>query len=143
MIGLTSMMPDKFRLDHPAIDMQHEVLFALYNELKISQENEEQAFDLGDIFLGLNGYVATHFLFEEELMAAFSYPESEQHHEEHRRLTENVANLHNRFKQAKFPQEKTQIANDVAEFLLTWLAHHIAEIDRYLVQHLNSRPVVH
>ncbi|WP_130470199.1 bacteriohemerythrin [Candidatus Magnetaquicoccus inordinatus] len=140
MIGQFIAMPDQFRLDHPAIDMQHEVLFALYNELKISQEDHEMAFDLGDIFLGLNGYVATHFLFEEELMAAFHYTDTAMHHEEHRRLSENVALLHNRFKQAKTLPEQQQIANDVAQFLLNWLAHHIAEVDRKLVRHLNTLP---
>ncbi|MBF0096093.1 MAG: hemerythrin family protein [Magnetococcales bacterium] len=141
MIENPIIMPEQFRLNHPAIDMQHEVLFALYNELKISQENQEQAFELGDIFLGLNGYVATHLLFEEELMRAFHYPQVADHLEGHRRLTERVTLLHNRFKQVKDLQEKQRIAQDVAQFLWDWLVQHIAEIDRQLVKFLNEQPV--
>jgi hemerythrin len=141
MIESPIIMPEQFRLHHPAIDMQHEVLFAFYNELIISQENKEQAFELGDIFMGLNGYVATHFLFEEELMDAFQYPETPAHLEGHRRLTEKVALLHNRFKQIKDPEEKQRIAQDVAQFLWDWLAQHIAEVDRNLVRFLNEQPV--
>ncbi|MBF0626640.1 MAG: hemerythrin domain-containing protein [Magnetococcales bacterium] len=129
-------MPEQFVLGHPTIDVQHEVLFALYHEVCHSLDGEEDGFDLGDIFLGLNLYLTTHLEFEEEAMEATDYPDIESHREGHRALTEGVLMLYGQFQSAAEPEESRIIARKIADFLYAWLENHIARVDRLLCRYL-------
>ncbi len=138
MSGQDNEMPERFRLGHPAIDMQHEVLFALYRELTRSLQQGNEGYGLSDIFMGLLGYVVTHFQYEEDLMSATHYPDFENHGEGHRQLTETIGVLYERFTNAHDKDAEKSVAQDVAVFLADWLAHHISETDRKLVHFLNT-----
>lgn len=136
---MRNFMPDEFRLGCPSIDTQHELIFAMYHELLDSQDAGEGSYELETVFLGLNGYAATHFAHEENLMRASGFPGAEVHFFEHRALAQQVGLLRGRFVQAKSPDEARAIAGEVAVFLHDWLAHHIAEVDRELCQYLQER----
>lgn len=139
MIKQKNYMPEKYLIGHQAIDTQHEVLFVFYNELLHSLNNPETGYNLADIFMGLNEYVATHFRYEEEAMVTAHYDDDIAHCEEHRQLTNDVGQLQGRFRSAKNQDEEKTVAYDVARFLADWLEHHIAEVDRKLVQFLNNQ----
>ncbi|MBF0439551.1 MAG: hemerythrin domain-containing protein [Magnetococcales bacterium] len=134
-------MPEKFILQHPAIDMQHEVLFVLYNELLHTLQSCEDEYDLADIFLGLNVYVVSHFQFEEDAMLASGYDEREKHMEGHSQLRLGVGALHARFLAASSREEAREVAQAIADFLLEWLENHIAKVDRRLTQYLLEQSV--
>ena len=135
----TTYMPDNLRLKHVTIDAQHEVLYALYNELEHTLESGSHSFEFSDIFLGLDVYVATHFQYEEELMADVHYHDIEAHCKEHETLAENVKTLYVRFTDATSKHEEILIAQEIKEFLGQWLAHHISQVDRKFVQFLTER----
>ncbi|MBF0463005.1 MAG: hypothetical protein HQL87_16670 [Magnetococcales bacterium] len=136
-----SFMPAQFRVGHLAIDMQHELLFALYHELMHSLQHEDDAYELLSIFLGLNGYVDSHFKYEEEAMREARYPDWEVKHHcaEHRRLEQDVQAFYQRFVEVHNKEAERKIAYEVATFLADWLKHHIAEVDRQLARHLNEQ----
>ncbi|MBF0127820.1 MAG: bacteriohemerythrin [Magnetococcales bacterium] len=136
MIEQEHYMPEKYRLGHPSVDMQHELLFVLYNEILESLESRENGYDLVDIFAGLNMYVINHFQFEEELMETTGYHDKGAHMEEHRMLKANVGVLHDRFNRSKNHHDKKVVAQEIADFLVSWLEHHIAEVDRHFCQFL-------
>ncbi|HIJ83461.1 MAG: hemerythrin-like metal-binding protein [Magnetococcales bacterium] len=138
MIEQENYMPEKFRIGHPAIDVQHEVLFVFYHELMLSLQNADDSYHLSDIFLGLGSYVLNHFKFEEDAMLATHYEQSAAHCEEHHLLKEKVAEFHNRFVSVKNMKEEHAIAQEIAVFLANWLEHHIAEVDKQLAHHLNQ-----
>ncbi|MEO5352986.1 MAG: bacteriohemerythrin [Magnetococcus sp. XQGC-1] len=142
MIDQLTYLPESLRLGHLAIDMQHEVLFALYQELIHSLQNEGDGFELSGIFAGLNGYVSSHFQYEEELMRTSRYADSSStaHTAEHRQLTTDVVRLHQRFASAQGKDEEKAIAQEVATFLANWLSHHIAGTDRLFAAHLIEHP---
>ncbi|MBF0190674.1 MAG: hemerythrin domain-containing protein [Magnetococcales bacterium] len=131
-------MPETFRLDYPLIDVQHEVLFALYHEVRLALGGEEEGFDLGDIFSGLNLYVETHLAFEENAMLATGYPQLDTHRVGHQALRDGVGGLYARFLRASEPQESRQVAGQIADFLYVWLEEHIARVDRDLCRHLKE-----
>ncbi|MEO5330526.1 MAG: bacteriohemerythrin [Magnetococcus sp. YQC-5] len=134
-------MPEKFLLGNPAVDMQHEVLFALYHEVTLSLQEGTDSYNLGDIFLGLNMYVVNHFQFEEDAMQVSGYPDSSNHCNEHIQLKKNVGLLYQRFLDVQGKPEEKQVAQEIATFLYQWLEHHIAKVDRYLCQYLQEQKI--
>ncbi|MBF0271550.1 MAG: hemerythrin family protein [Magnetococcales bacterium] len=131
-----SRMPEQFRLGCPSIDTQHELIFAMYHELLRSQQQGEDSYELEFVFLSLNSYAGTHFRHEEDFMRACGFPGTEFHIREHRSLALQVGQLRGRFVLAGSQEEKRAIAGEVAVFLLGWLEHHIAEVDRELCEYL-------
>lgn len=140
MIEQSNYMPEEYRTGHPAIDVQHEVLFVFYHEVLHTLHCGDDSYDLADIFLGLNMYISSHFKFEEDVMLETHYPGKATHFEEHRLLKEQVGVLNGRFVAAINKNEKDKIAHDIVTFLANWLKHHIADIDKQLVYHLNKIP---
>lgn len=136
-----SYLPEGLCLGYPSIDAQHEVLFVIHRELTHALRNEEDGFDLADIFSGLNGYVATHFKHEEVLMLSTRFHGAAAHTQEHRQLENDVAEWRRRFSGAQNKEEKRAIAQNVAEFLADWLGNHIAKTDRLLVEYLAGHTV--
>lgn len=138
MINETIRLPDSLQLGHPAIDMQHEVLYVLYVELSEAIDAGSDAdLDLDYLFAGLNTYVNSHFAFEESLMAGSRFSGSDHHVREHRDLTAKTVALGTRVAQSDSDQERLQIAQDTKDFLINWLADHIAKVDKQLCKHLN------
>ncbi len=132
-------MPEKYLLGCPSIDTQHELIFALANEMVYAQQQGEDSYDLEAIFLSLKGYARTHFQHEESFMQRIGFPGIENHLREHRALVQRVTALHESFEQASSQDEKREIGGTLAVLLRTWLEHHIAEVDRELCRYLEER----
>ncbi|MBF0340409.1 MAG: hemerythrin family protein [Magnetococcales bacterium] len=136
MLENNTFMPEAFRLGCPSIDTQHELLFAIYHELLRSLRVNDDGYDLQEVFLCLNSYVASHFKHEEDFMRATGFPGAAEHTREHQALARQVEQLRERFVRAGTPEGERTVANKVAEFLLDWLEHHIAQVDRFLCEYL-------
>ncbi|MBF0294738.1 MAG: hemerythrin family protein [Magnetococcales bacterium] len=136
MIEQTHYMPDKYLLGHPGIDMQHEVLFALYHEVLHTLDGGKDHYDLEEVLAGLGMYTVNHFQFEEESMRSAGFEDGGRHVDEHRSLKERVGEFQGRFHGARDEGERCALTRDLADFLLTWLDHHIAEVDRLLCRFL-------
>ncbi|MBF0339853.1 MAG: hemerythrin domain-containing protein [Magnetococcales bacterium] len=129
-------MPAHFYLGHPTIDVQHEVLFALYHEVRHALQEADDSFEVADVFLGLNLYVATHLQFEEEAMFATGYPDALSHRMGHQDLREGIHTLYEEFLNASSLEESRTVAARIAVFLYEWLENHIAKVDRVLCRYL-------
>ncbi|MEO5341647.1 MAG: hemerythrin domain-containing protein [Magnetococcus sp. MYC-9] len=138
MRDLMTHMPDQLCVGHLAIDAQHEILYALYNEVTSSLACQETNFDLRDIFAGLTAYISMHFRFEEDLMLESRYPGREAQLKEHHQLEESVRALHGRFVQAGDAAAEMGVARETEVFLKEWLGHHINELDRELARYLHE-----
>ncbi|MBF0178592.1 MAG: hemerythrin family protein [Magnetococcales bacterium] len=138
MIEQAHYMPDKYLLGHPGIDMQHEVLFTLYHEVLHTLDGGDDHFDLLEVLAGLGMYTVHHFRFEEEAMHGSGFEDGGRHEEEHRSLKARVGAFQGRFHGARDDGERFALTRDLAAFLLTWLDHHIAEVDRDLCRFLLS-----
>ncbi|MEO5378700.1 MAG: hemerythrin domain-containing protein [Magnetococcus sp. DMHC-6] len=134
-------MPEKFHLGYPAVDLQHEILFVLFDELTQSIKNignnqKDDSFELKEIYMGLNSYVKNHFNYEEEKMHASKYQNSEAHTHEHRQLEQQITDLSNQFTMAADKEEINIIAKNTHAFLYEWLVQHIADSDKKLCDYL-------
>lgn len=116
-----------------AIDDQHKKLIGLVNDLFDAMSDGKGNETLSYIFVELVEYTKTHFSYEESLMNKHPYENKEFHLNEHKGLTEQVIDLHTKFKSGQ-----ATITVPVLNFLRSWLNNHILETDKRYGAYLNS-----
>ena len=118
------------------IDLQHEELIGMINELDDAHIAGTSQAVRNDVLQRLGSYVTFHFRTEEGLMA--SLPQAEQHASEHRQqhriFVEQLAAM-----RAKAERESASARNELVDFLNAWLYDHILKTDRQLGALLNGQ----
>jgi hemerythrin len=130
-----ALWSSSYETGHPDVDRQHKHLFAMINELHAAMGHGRGREALGPVLTGLVAYTVEHFAAEETLMRASSYPDIERHMEKHEALARQVSELALRFSKGYLT-----IPSTLAQFLSTWLKHHIREEDMALIRWVNNRP---
>ena len=125
---------DTYSLEHPQIDREHQALFALAEKLHQAMLNGSGAAVLGDLLARLITYTQVHFSHEEGLMRHYHYRGMDAHVAEHRKLTEQVLDL-----QQKYAGGKLTITTETMQFLRNWLDHHILRSDQLVAQHIRTQ----
>ncbi len=124
-----------FALGIDEIDEQHKALVGMINALDASTHAEYSADKMRRLLAELNDYVREHFGFEERLMAGGGCsPEFVTRHcGEHAYFRSVLRDL-----TADFENGRTSITVTLIEYLVHWLLHHIAVVDRAMAQQLNA-----
>ena len=107
------------------IDVQHQKLIKMLNELQDAMKQGKSKEVLSGIVSGMITYAGTHFAFEEKYFAQFKYPETAAHKAEHVAFATKVKDF-----QTKFNEGKTGISIEVLNFLSDWLTKHIKGTDK-------------
>ncbi|MEJ5301061.1 MAG: bacteriohemerythrin [Thermodesulforhabdaceae bacterium] len=115
----------------PEIDDQHQRLFKMVNDLNEAMATGRGKDALDRILAGLVDYAARHFKTEEYYMEKANYPELESHRESHRRLTDKVHEMVDRYKTGE-----TGIGIELLNFLTDWLKKHILGTDKKYAPYL-------
>lgn len=118
----------------PEIDRQHMRLVGLLNALEAGVRDGYSRRILGSILTDLARYTVCHFTFEERLMETYRLPDSDEHKDEHRRLTADVLNF-----KMRFDVGRADVSDELLRFLRDWLQGHILGTDRRLVAALLER----
>ena len=105
------------------IDFQHRKIVSMINDLRIPSGDSEHAV-VNDILNRMREYVVEHFTFEEELMYAADYLYTEAHIKLHQRFLARLDAMTKKNKSGEL------IIEELAEFLGTWLTHHIGHEDQ-------------
>ena len=119
-----------------SIDLQHEELINMLNELDAAYSTGCDQAVLEDVLQRLGAYVVFHFGTEESLMA--SLPEATQHTEEHLRQHGKFIEQLNLMR-AQANQNAPSTLGGLIDFLNEWLYEHILKTDRKLGALLNSQ----
>lgn len=119
-----------------AIDLQHEELIGMLNELDAAYSGGCEQFVLESVLQRLSAYAEFHFGTEESLMATL--PRSEQHTEEHLRQHRGFIEQLSRMRAAS-SQDAPQTTGILIDFLNEWLYEHILKSDRNLGALLNQK----
>jgi hemerythrin-like metal-binding protein len=115
----------------PEIDNAHRILLERINTLTV-QIDQNKCRDFGDIFPFLSQHNQQLFPIEEKLMRENKYPFAEGHIQEHKRFTENLAELE---KKAKANTEDPRyLAFSTGLLLLDWFASHATKADRHFAR---------
>ncbi len=102
-----------------AIDRQHRRIVQLINDLYQAQGSGGTREVVEEVLNDLIDYIATHFVFEEELQVQSGYPFANAHRRLHQMFTEKVMGYKARFVAGE------DIVGDLVEMLEKWLENHI------------------
>ncbi len=128
---LITWLPE-YSVNIQAIDKQHLVLVGLIRQLQEAMaEGRGRAFQ-HQLIDRLVEYTNQHFRFEEELMSKHGYELLGEHIAQHRALTNQVSELHQKI------QSHEVISNaSIMLFLRNWLTDHIMQHDQKYAQVCN------
>lgn len=124
-----------FEIGIPLIDTQHRRLVDLINELATAITDGGRLPEVEALFRRLMDYAAKHFADEERLLerSMLSDGEKLRHRGAHRGFVEKVAKIAERDDLLR-----ADVAEQVLEFLITWLVSHILGSDRKISQALKQ-----
>jgi hemerythrin len=119
-----------------AIDLQHQTLVAILNELGDVVLGLDDAWDESVVLSRLLAYTENHFAFEEGLMRRIGYAAQDAHEQEHRALFQQVGELTARMADGQHTDPQALLV-----LLRDWLSSHIMGTDRALGLALNQRDI--
>lgn len=114
------------------IDMQHQQLVAMLNELHTAMIERKGNEALGKIINGLAQYTVYHFSTEETYFDEYDYPGAEIHKAQHADFVERVSDFQNRFATGE-----AALSIEVLDFLAGWVKEHIRGSDKEFGPFLN------
>lgn len=109
----------------PSIDEQHRQLVAMLNRLYDAMQDGAAQSELRELLAGLGAYTAQHFTDEEVHMRSVGFAGLEEHHREHERLKQRVADY-----QQRIQNDDAAITEEIMDFLCDWLMDHIQDMDQ-------------
>jgi hemerythrin len=124
----------KYSVQIPAIDAQHQRLFALAADLHLAMLQGKGKDILGQSLASLVDYTRQHFASEEQFMRRHGFPETEAHKKQHDQLTAQVLDF-----QKKFLSQDASLTVELLMFLKTWLENHIAGSDQKYAAHIRGK----
>jgi len=116
------------------IDLQHQKLVGLINDLHDGMKAGRGSAVLGSILTELVNYTAFHFAFEEKIFDKYGYPETSVHKKEHADLVKQVL----AYKES-FDSGKSVLTIDLMNFLRDWLTKHISGSDKKYTSFLTGK----
>ena len=129
---------DDYLIHHSEIDLQHQKLVSLINELYadllVAQNNEQKRQAIQKLLEELVDYSYYHFDTEEKLMVQLEYPCYIQHVKQHMQFKEQVA----QFMQVQSEDAKV-MPFPIVVFLKDWLTSHILQMDKQLGTYLQTK----
>lgn len=118
---------DSYSVGVPEFDEHHRHIFDLLNVAYTACMENRQKDVLSGVIAEMAEYVCYHFTAEERKMEEHGFDGLASHRAEHMMFTRKVAELRKRL--ATESDEFTIDLLDLAQFLMTWLGHHILEVD--------------
>ncbi len=122
------------------IDLQHEELIGMINELSAAHFARHQSVLLNEILQRLDSYLHFHFATEEALMAdlpkntPLNAQHASEHLQQHQAFIAQVAAI-----RARTEAESQDAQGELVDFLNAWLYEHILKTDRHLGALLNEQ----
>lgn len=118
----------------PDVDRQHEQLFALINHLDDAKARSPESIE--QAFADLRDYIREHLALEEHLMAEANIDAA--HYVQHRAAHAKFVARVNELWQTHCDGSETA-ADELVEFLTSWLKHHILHTDKKMALEIHSR----
>lgn len=110
------------------IDEQHKEVVETINKAHEAVNDSADLEEIKQVLNDLVGLVRTHFSTEEKYFEEFNYEETDEHVEEHIKLTEKVLEFYNRFEAGE------DIIKELLDFLKEWLEDHLITMDQKYVK---------
>lgn len=115
------------------IDDQHKWIFRVADDFRSALEDGQGERTYGVLLRFLQGYIRSHFGFEERCMAEYHCPAARANHQAHVEFTETLDDFSRRYAGGGF---RVEDARELVDTLERWFASHIAHVDVRLRQSL-------
>lgn len=122
---------------HALIDLQHQELLGIVQELLAAEENTHDSLDvILAVLTHFMDFTITHFMMEEELMTKVGYPAvaREQMIEQHREFTS-----YSRLRVLEFRKGELLSVLPLQAFLAEWLTAHEFGLDKQLADYIRAQ----
>ena len=119
---------DEYTVGIPAIDLQHRRIFDCISDTVLGPSADDRLRAEANM-IKLLGLLQQHFALEESMLRTFSYPELEQHIEEHRQFHADVHGL-----AQESLRVKGRVPREAMKLAYKWLTEHIMTTDRHYVR---------
>lgn len=127
---------EEYSVNVKEIDIQHQKMLQLVNNLHSAVEARIGKNDLKDLLVELVEFTRMHFSTEEKYMKKYDYPELVKHHKEHKMLLQHLDDLVKAVSKGNYPTFYSDY--DVST---DWALIHISEHDKGLGAFLNTKDV--
>jgi hemerythrin len=117
---------NKLEVGHEGIDDQHKALVQMCNDIKVAQSSQA----INTVILKMSAYTREHFDYEEGVMRDARYPRLAEHQQEHHTFIMKVGKL---LSDASGKQFNGKEIEEIYDFLIGWLLHHILKSDKAFV----------
>ncbi len=121
-------MKSDLNLNLKVIDYEHEKIFSLLHELQAGPVIPSKVINV------INEYTERHFMVEEEMMAAYDYPELEAHRTQHNVFRTKIHDLI----EAMGVDELTK-TKAIGVFLASWLENHVSRVDKHMADYIHEQ----
>lgn len=128
---------ENLRLGVPAIDEQHEGIFAQFNRLSEALQEGRGSAEVIEMLAYLDNFATTHFADEENLMTLYKYDGLEEQRQHHALFKENIAKF-TEMLAAFAPTHEIAIKIDAT--LVRYFINHVRNLDRKMVESI--KPVM-
>jgi hemerythrin-like metal-binding protein len=127
---------DKYSVNVEEIDLQHQKLIELVNNLHSSVESRISKKELEQLLIELVEFTRFHFSTEDKYMKEYDFPGFAEHYKEHNALLNHMDNLVSAVSNGKTPTfySDYDISSD-------WALTHITGHDKVLGKFLNSKDI--
>jgi len=126
----------KYSVGVQSMDSQHNVLFAILNDLHDAMMKGHAHGITGALLRKLAKYAHEHFTAEEAMMSAATYPGLAEHRVKHRDLTRQVDEF-----VVRYERGETTLNLHLLNFLRDWLTNHIEKVDHGYGSWMNKHGV--
>lgn len=126
----TLQWSDDFSVKVQAMDVQHQRLIELMNELDLAMKQGKGNEAVGKVMDSLLDYTSRHFYDEEQLMLQYEYPDYAEHFAKHEAITRQVLKMKSESSDNHF------MAIKLMSFLSDWLSKHIMGTDMKYGEHI-------
>jgi hemerythrin len=127
---------DEFKIDHAAIDSQHQELFQLIEQMAPTIGRPDNQEELLNALKFTVGYAKNHFAEEEKLMQTISYPEFTPHREMHQNFARQISGFLLQLKEGRPPE-----LSKLFKFLVEWLQSHVVNEDKKIGQFMSKKRI--
>ncbi len=125
---------DEYSVGIASIDQQHKKLIDLINMLQTTVDYATGEEFERECLAAVVDYTKTHFVYEEELMEKYGYPEFEAHKAQHQEMIDKVDQL-----LAEYERLPESAMKNTLSFLKQWLIRHINGTDKDYSEFLLAR----
>ena len=116
---------DQFSVDNKDLDLQHQQLFSLINELVQLEFGNSQKNRIKSALDSLMDYARRHFEDEEKILLECEYPEFIEHKNEHEEFRKVITRNYD-----EFLKGNESILEKTITYLTGWIIYHILKIDK-------------